>query len=116
MGSPNEGGVVGKSERESKIKRKIQNNNAVEELSEQMQKLDMTLNRENRSSAGRPLFVYCGHGAGGQYLSQCEIYEKQSHNCSAAILMGCSSGHLKQEGLFEPQGMVLAYLLAGSPC
>lgn len=33
--------------------------------------------------------------------------------CSAALLMGCSSGRLRAQQHYEPAGAVLAYLLAG---
>lgn len=33
--------------------------------------------------------------------------------CSAALLMGCSSGRLRVRQHYEPAGAVLAYLLAG---
>jgi hypothetical protein len=33
--------------------------------------------------------------------------------CSAALLMGCSSGRLRAQAHYEPVGAVLAYLLAG---
>ena len=33
--------------------------------------------------------------------------------CSAALLMGCSSGRLRAQQHYEPVGAVLAYLLAG---
>ena len=31
------------------------------------------------------------------------------------MLMGCSSGKLRDEGKFDPHGMVHAYLTGGSP-
>uniref|UniRef100_T1IUX7 separase n=1 Tax=Strigamia maritima TaxID=126957 RepID=T1IUX7_STRMM len=60
------------------------------------------------------LFIYCGHGSGGKYLSGDVI---QRLYCSAvALLMGCSSGKLRSLGRgLEPTGTVLQYLLAGCP-
>lgn len=34
--------------------------------------------------------------------------------CAAALLMGCSSGRLRDHGAYDPSGTVLAYLLAGA--
>lgn len=39
------------------------------------------------------LFIYCGHGAGEKYLHRDKALEL-SHR-AVAVLMGCSSGHLK---------------------
>ncbi len=36
--------------------------------------------------------------------------------CRAAVLlMGCSSGRLRDAGEYDPSGMALTYLLAGAP-
>jgi len=36
--------------------------------------------------------------------------------CHAAVLlMGCSSGRLRDAGEYDPTGMALRYLLAGAP-
>lgn len=63
----------------------------------------------------RELFVYCGHGAGEQYLSIPKI--RSLNSCASALLMGCSSGKLRwnANGIFEPAGVLLAYILAGCP-
>jgi separase len=60
-------------------------------------------------------YIYCGHSAGEQYLSIDEV--KQLDIGGIALLMGCSSGHLKYErdSAYEPNGMALAYLIAGCP-
>ncbi|EDO43603.1 predicted protein [Nematostella vectensis] len=59
------------------------------------------------------LFLYLGHGNGRTFLNGSEV---QRLNCrSTAILMGCSSGKLIVEGVCEPRGMVLNYLIAGCP-
>ncbi|KAF9615741.1 hypothetical protein IFM89_026198 [Coptis chinensis] len=59
------------------------------------------------------LFLYFGHGNGTQFLPKYEI-EKIS-SCAATLLMGCSSGSLPFVGCYNPHGIVLSYLLAGSP-
>jgi len=33
--------------------------------------------------------------------------------CSGALLMGCSSGRLRDQGAYEPSGAIWSYLLAG---
>ncbi|PIA27888.1 hypothetical protein AQUCO_07400015v1, partial [Aquilegia coerulea] len=59
------------------------------------------------------LFIYFGHGSGEQYIPGREI--QKLDNCAATLLMGCSSGCLLFMGSYNPQGVVLSYLLAGSP-
>ncbi|PRW58029.1 Regulator of spindle pole body duplication [Chlorella sorokiniana] len=61
----------------------------------------------------RQLFLYCGHGGGEQYISAAKL--RSLERCSAALLMGCSSGRLRTQRTYEPSGAVLAYLLAGCP-
>ncbi len=61
----------------------------------------------------KDVYIYCGHGAGEQYLHRDHIAQLSS--CPVTFLIGCSSGKLEQEGTFEPTGMALAYLSAGSP-
>ena len=63
----------------------------------------------------KDLFVYCGHGGGEQYISIPRL--RSLGTCASALLMGCSSGRLKwhADGLFEPYGIVLSYVLAGCP-
>ncbi|GBM31682.1 Separin [Araneus ventricosus] len=60
------------------------------------------------------LFVYCGHGSGRQYLEGISI---DTMKCRAAtILMGCSSGRLKQlSRQLEAYGIPLSYLMNGCP-
>ncbi|CAL1276043.1 unnamed protein product [Larinioides sclopetarius] len=60
------------------------------------------------------LFVYCGHGSGRQYLDGISI---DTMKCRAAtILMGCSSGRLKQlSRQLEAYGIPLSYLMNGCP-
>ena len=60
----------------------------------------------------RSLFVYCGHGAGQQHLPSRALRRQRA--CAASLLMGCSSGRLACSGQhYEPNGPILAYLLAG---
>ncbi|KAK2664690.1 hypothetical protein Ddye_003264 [Dipteronia dyeriana] len=59
------------------------------------------------------LFIYFGHGSGAQYIPRRELQKLK--RCSATLLMGCSSGSLKLDGCYNPQGTPLSYLQAGSP-
>lgn len=59
------------------------------------------------------LFVYCGHGSGEQYLKRDAV--ARLPKCAVALLMGCSSGFLSDEGDFEPTGMANSFLVALSP-
>jgi hypothetical protein len=43
----------------------------------------------------KDLYFYCGHGDGGRYLSGEEL--QRLPRCPATVLMGCSSGVLKQQ-------------------
>ncbi|CAG8762128.1 16814_t:CDS:2, partial [Acaulospora morrowiae] len=59
------------------------------------------------------LYIYFGHGAGEQYIRN---YRVQSLNrCAVTLLLGCSSGHLKDSGEFDPSGTALSYIIAGCP-
>ena len=59
------------------------------------------------------LFVYMGHGGGDQYIPERNL--AQLTGLGGALLMGCSSGMLVPQGRYDPTGVPLAYLLAGSP-
>jgi separase len=59
------------------------------------------------------LFIYCGHGA-GEKMEDTSQLKKFSH-CPSALLWGCSSGRLTPQGVFDPSGPALNYLLAGAP-
>jgi len=59
------------------------------------------------------ILLYFGHGSGGQFIRARTV--KKLDECAVALLMGCSSGALKEAGEFQPHGMPLAYLLGGSP-
>ncbi|KAL9088031.1 MAG: hypothetical protein Q9165_006372 [Trypethelium subeluteriae] len=57
-------------------------------------------------------FLYFGHGSGAQYIRRRTV--KRLARCASTVwLMGCSSGAVTELGEFEPQGSVLAYLVAG---
>lgn len=59
------------------------------------------------------LFVYMGHGGGEQYLPTRAA--RRLDRCATALLVGCSSGRLREQGDLEPSGPVLGYLLGGCP-
>jgi separase len=59
------------------------------------------------------IMLYFGHGSGAQYIRPRGI--KKLTNAPTTWLMGCSSAAITEHGEFEPSGMVLAYLSAGSP-
>ena len=71
-----------------------------------------TLDEFMGSLEASEVVLYCGHGAGQQYVSLRRL-EKQ-RRCAIALLMGCSSGKLRDEGDHEPTGLVLRMLIAGS--
>lgn len=58
------------------------------------------------------LFIYSGHGSGN---SACDSYHVRRLRCPLALLWGCSSGRLVAEGVHEPAGMALSYLIGGAP-
>eukprot|EP01117_Protostelium_nocturnum_P013835 TRINITY_DN5208_c0_g1_i1.p1 TRINITY_DN5208_c0_g1~~TRINITY_DN5208_c0_g1_i1.p1 ORF type:complete len:2117 (-),score=738.52 TRINITY_DN5208_c0_g1_i1:380-6730(-) len=60
------------------------------------------------------LFIYCGHGGGEQYYPG-ELISKMEKASPVSLLMGCSSGALREYGDFEPFGNVANYLLNGCP-
>lgn len=61
----------------------------------------------------RDLLLYFGHSSGEQYLKGDRV--KELHIKAVAMLMGCSSGLLKQQGSFDPQGISVQYMLGGCP-
>ncbi|WPT11593.1 Separase [Picochlorum sp. SENEW3] len=74
-------------------------------------------NAQELSSAlqEKDLFIYCGHGAGEQYIPIPRLRSLES--CASSLLMGCSSGRLRwnSDGLYEASGVILAYIIAGCP-
>ena len=69
--------------------------------------------RLRRYLEDKSFVLYCGHGAGEEYLSRDEV--SKLRRCAPVFLMGCSSGSRKDLGWFEPNGVVDAYALARSP-
>ena len=59
------------------------------------------------------LVIYCGHSSGEKYLKGEKIRELKVK--SVCFLLGCSSGLLKSQGFYEPQGIVVQYSIAGCP-
>ncbi|KAH0848360.1 separase [Fonsecaea pedrosoi] len=59
------------------------------------------------------LMLYFGHGGGGQYIRPRTI--RKMDKCAVTLLMGCSSAKMTECGVYEPHGMPLSYLSAGSP-
>lgn len=57
------------------------------------------------------LFLYFGHGAAEQCIPLAAL--RRLERCAASLLMGCSSGRLRPAGVYEPQGPVWAYVMAG---
>jgi len=58
------------------------------------------------------LFIFCGHGAAEKV---CEPHKLRKCYCPAALLWGCSSGHLAVRGVHDPSGAALGYLVNGAP-
>ena len=64
------------------------------------------------SLSSRDLYLYFGHGSGGQYIRSRAI--QRLDQCAVALLMGCSSAALTEEGEFESHGVPIDYLHAGA--
>ncbi|MCJ1409124.1 hypothetical protein MMC19_003202 [Ptychographa xylographoides] len=64
------------------------------------------------SLSTRSLYLYFGHGSGGHFIRSKTV--KNLEKCAIALLMGCSSAALKEEGEFESHGNLLNYLQAGA--
>lgn len=60
----------------------------------------------------RALYLYFGHGSGGQYIRSRTV--KRLDRCAVALLMGCSSAMLTEEGEFESHGVPMHYLQGGA--
>lgn len=68
--------------------------------------------------ANSSLFLYFGHGGTEKYVTGPELANTSSSNSGRlppVLLFGCSSGFLKPCGNFDPRGIALEYLIAGSP-
>lgn len=61
----------------------------------------------------RDLLIYFGHGSGAHYIRARTV--RKLDRCAVSMLLGCSSGALKDAGEFEPHGMSVNYLLGGCP-
>ncbi|PWA62989.1 separase [Artemisia annua] len=61
----------------------------------------------------RDILIYIGHGSGTDCISGDIV--RNLDRCAAAMLIGCSSGSLHLNGSYPPDGVVLDYLVAGSP-
>ena len=61
----------------------------------------------------RSLYLYFGHGSGGQYVRSRAI--KELDRCAVALLLGCSSAAMTEAGEFESYGVPMTYLCAGAP-
>ncbi|KAG0646754.1 Separase [Hyphodiscus hymeniophilus] len=61
----------------------------------------------------KDIMLYFGHGSGAQFIRAREI--RKLEKCAVTMLMGCSSGALKETGEFEPFGPPINYMHAGSP-
>ncbi|KAI9032296.1 peptidase family C50-domain-containing protein [Hyaloraphidium curvatum] len=59
------------------------------------------------------IFLYFGHNGGEQFVKGHEV--RKLDRCAVALLVGCSSGKLKDLGEFEPMGTPVHYLMAGCP-
>lgn len=55
--------------------------------------------------------MYFGHAAGEIYAPLQELQESSA----VSLLIGCSSGRIKANGIFPPQSPVFHYLQSGSP-
>jgi len=61
----------------------------------------------------RDVFLYFGHGGGEQYVRHPAL--RRLPRCAGGLLMGCSSGRLRENGKYEPGGAIWSYLLGGCP-
>lgn len=62
------------------------------------------------------IFIYLGHGGCEQYIRTSSLFKNTVERAlPASLLMGCSSGSLRYNGLLEPDGNILNWLTCGSP-
>ncbi len=59
------------------------------------------------------LLLYFGHGGAEQFIRQSKVRELQ--RCAVAMLWGCSSAMLHDNGEFDRTGTPLNYMCAGTP-
>lgn len=74
----------------------------------------ITSNEYKNNLENYDLFVYMGHGGGEKYCKGSEIAKLRK--CAVTLLMGCSSGVLYENGEYDPDGIVLNYILGKCPC
>lgn len=71
--------------------------------------------------ANNEIMLYFGHGCGSQYIRPRAVKKLalaepgKVSTCATTWLMGCSSAVVNENGVFEPDGMALAYITAGAP-
>ena len=68
------------------------------------------------------LYIYIGHGSGDQYIKMSNLMKQtfdntksKSTNLPPTLLLGCSSGEIRDCGALEPQGTFLRWLSCKSP-
>ncbi|EGW34669.1 uncharacterized protein SPAPADRAFT_132760 [Spathaspora passalidarum NRRL Y-27907] len=64
------------------------------------------------------LFVYIGHGGCDQYFKISNFFKHflaSGSKLPPSLLLGCSSGALKDNGIFEPSGNIYNWLACGVP-
>ncbi|RLV91222.1 Separin [Spathaspora sp. JA1] len=65
------------------------------------------------------LFVYIGHGGCDQYFKISKFFKEflafSGSSLPPSLLLGCSSGALKDNGIFEPSGNIYTWLTCGVP-
>jgi separase len=71
-------------------------------------------NQLEKTLSAHQLFLYFGHGSGNQFIRTRTI-RSLKRPAPVTWLMGCSSAALTTRGEFAPEGMVAAYVTAGSP-
>ncbi|KAG5360919.1 Separin [Yarrowia sp. B02] len=59
------------------------------------------------------VMIYIGHGGGDKYIRNSSI--SKLDQCCSTVLLGCSSGVIRDAGEFEPWGIPMAYMSAGCP-
>ncbi|KAG7662390.1 ESP1 [[Candida] subhashii] len=64
------------------------------------------------------LFIYIGHGGCDQYFRVNSLFKmclKSNKRLPPSLLLGCSSGVLQDNGLFEPSGNIYNWLICKAP-
>lgn len=59
------------------------------------------------------LFIYFGHSSGEIYAPLKELKSKLAKRASSALLIGCSSGRIKSNGIFPAESSIFHYLENG---